>query len=326
MTSTTDTTGHPDVAEISDLTEGLLPPSRTAEVRRHLDECELCADVHDSLEEIRGLLGTMPGPPRMPAEIAGRIDAALAAEALLGATAPETLAAPTLVSASRVTSDEDRKVGENPGAHVSRETSPTADRPSGRAHAATGPGRKDRKEGKERNRGSRRGRIVLGAVFTAAVLGAGSLFIQSLGDHKSSDTAQGHPTSSADTFSKGKLESEVSALLPTKSSTIQGTSSESPWHAAVDPGGAESSTKTPKTLKELTGSLPDCIRQGVNRGDTDVLGFKKGTYNGTAAYLVVLPDASDNSRVMAYVVDAACVSQPTSTPGKILLTQSFAHS
>jgi hypothetical protein len=64
----------------------------------------------------------------------------------------------------------------------------------------------------------------------------------------------------------------------------------------------------------------------VDRGNTDVLGFKKGTYNGTAAYLVVLPDASDNSRVMAYVVDAACVSQPTSTPGKVLLTQSFAHS
>ena len=89
MTSTTDTAGHPDVAEISDLTEGLLPPSRTADVRRHLDGCALCADVYASLEEIRGLLGTLPGPPRMPADIAGRIDAALAAEALLNATAPE---------------------------------------------------------------------------------------------------------------------------------------------------------------------------------------------------------------------------------------------
>ena len=55
MTSTTDTAGHPDVAEISDLTEGLLTTARTADVRRHLDECELCADVHASLEEIRGL-------------------------------------------------------------------------------------------------------------------------------------------------------------------------------------------------------------------------------------------------------------------------------
>ncbi|WP_375165481.1 zf-HC2 domain-containing protein, partial [Streptomyces sp.] len=89
MTSTTDRAKHPDVAEISDLTEGLLPPERTADVRRHLDECELCADVHASLEEIRGLLGTMPGPPRMPAEVAGRIDAALAAEALLQSTAPD---------------------------------------------------------------------------------------------------------------------------------------------------------------------------------------------------------------------------------------------
>ncbi|MFJ9244335.1 anti-sigma factor family protein [Streptomyces sp. NPDC101776] len=323
MTSTTDTAGHPDVAEISDLTEGLLPPSRTAEVQRHLDECELCADVHDSLDEIRGLLGTMPGPPRMPAEVAGRIDAALAAEALLSVTTPESLAAPTLVSASRVTSDENSEDREHAGAHVSRETSPTAARPSGHAHAATGPGRRDRKE---RNRGGRRGRIVLGAVFTAAVLGAGSLFIQSLGDHNSSDSAHGNPTSSADTFSKGKLESQVSDLLSSKSATNQGVKSGGPWNAATEPSGAESSIKTPKTLIEPSGSIPDCIRQGVDRGTTNVLGFKKGTYNGTAAYLVVLPDASDNSRVTAYVVDAACVSRQTSTPGKVLLTQSFPHS
>lgn len=60
MTSTADTEQHPDVSEISDLTDGLLSPSRTAEVREHLDSCALCADVHASLEEIRGLLGTLP--------------------------------------------------------------------------------------------------------------------------------------------------------------------------------------------------------------------------------------------------------------------------
>ncbi|MFJ5308013.1 anti-sigma factor family protein [Streptomyces sp. NPDC088350] len=318
MTSTTDTTGHPDVAEISDLTEGLLPPSRTAEVQRHLDECELCADVHDSLEEIRGLLGALPGPPRMPAEIASRIDTALAAEALLGADAPESLSTPTLVSAYRATSGEDREGTET---HVSRETSPPSDRPSGRAHAATGPGRK------ERNRGGRRGRIVLGAVFTAAVLGAGSLFIQSLGDHKSSDTAQGNPTSSADTFSKGKLESQVSELLSTKTATSQGaTGGEKPWKAETDPGTGKSSTKTPQTLIKPSDGIPDCVRQGIDRGNEDVLGSKQGTYDGKAAYLVVLPDASDNSRVTAYVVDGACTSRQTSTPGKVLLTRSYPRS
>ncbi|WP_373569073.1 anti-sigma factor family protein, partial [Streptomyces alfalfae] len=81
MTATTDSAGHPEVTEISDLTEGLLSPSRTSAVRRHLDGCELCADVYASLEEIRDTLGTLPEPPRMPADIAGRIDAALAAEA-----------------------------------------------------------------------------------------------------------------------------------------------------------------------------------------------------------------------------------------------------
>ena len=311
MTSTTETAGHPDVAEISDLTEGLLPPSRATEVRQHLDECELCADVHDSLEEIRGLLGTMPGPPRMPAEIATRIDAALAAEALLGATAPETLAAPTLVSASRSVS------GEDTGTHVSRETSPPADRPSGRAHAATGPGRKDR------SRSGRRGRIVLGAVFTAAVLGAGSLFLQSLGDHKTSDAAHVNPTSAADTFSKGKLQSEVSDLLSTRTATSRGTTgSGRPYKAETVPGNGEPSTKT---LIQPSDPIPTCIRQGINRGNEDVLGSKQGTYDGTAVYLVVLPDASDNSRVTAYIVDAACVSGQTSTPGKVLLTQSYAH-
>jgi len=315
VTSTTDTAGHPDVAEISDLTEGLLPPSRTTEVRQHLDECELCADVFESLEEIRGLLGTLPGPPRMPAEIAGRIDAALAAEALLGATAPETLAAPTLVSASRSVS------GEDTGTHVSRETSPQADRPSGRPHAATGPGRQDR------GRGGRRGRIVLGAVFTAAVLGAGSLFLQSLGDHKTSDAAHGNPTSAADTFSKGKLESEVADLLSTKTATSRGAGTGDSLNAATVPeDGTKSSTKTPQTLIQPSGTIPNCIRQGIDRGNEDVLGAKKGTYNGKAAYLVVLPDASDSTRVTAYIVDAGCVSPQTSTPGKVLLTESYPRS
>lgn len=70
MTSTTGTgehpTGeHPEVSEISELTDGLLSPSRTAELRDHLATCPLCDDVYASLEEIRSLLGTLPGPLRI---------------------------------------------------------------------------------------------------------------------------------------------------------------------------------------------------------------------------------------------------------------------
>ncbi|MGW7403079.1 anti-sigma factor family protein [Streptomyces sp. NPDC054833] len=301
MTSTTDTTGHPDVAEISDLTEGLLPPTRTADVRRHLDECELCTDVFTSLEEIRGLLGTLPGPVRMPDDVAGRIDAALAAEALLQTTTPESADTPVLVPASPGLSDED---AESP---VSRETSTPADRPAGRPHPATGPGRKNR------GRGRRRRTVVLGAVFTAALLGAGSLFLESLGNDQ--------PTTAAhDSFSSGSLKGQVTDLLTTKKGLQPG--SQKPRL------GIESETDTPgstaKTLIQPQIPVPGCVRQGINNAG-NVLGAQKGTYEGTDAYLVVLPDAGDNTRVTAYVVDATCVSKEAAAPGKVLLTQSLAR-
>lgn len=125
MTSTTDTAGHPDVAEISDLTEGLLPPDRSTDIRRHLDACELCADVHASLEEIRELLGSAPQAQRMPDDVAERIDAALTAEAILGTFAPDSADAPL--------SGPDASVHESDDAPVSREHRPRLSvRPAGR--------------------------------------------------------------------------------------------------------------------------------------------------------------------------------------------------
>ncbi len=201
VTSTNDKAEHPDVAEISDLTEGLLPADRRDAVRRHLDRCELCADVHASLEDIRGLLGTVPGPPRMPADVAGRIDAALAAEALLHATAPVTDGEDENVTAGTAAAD---------GAplHVSRETSaPSSDRPAGRPRSSTtGPGRKPRLRARSRRA------AVLGAAFAVAALGLGSVVLSSLNGGGGPDDEQ-RTTTAADTFSEGKLEEQVNDLL-----------------------------------------------------------------------------------------------------------------
>jgi len=286
VTSTTDTTGHPDVAEISDLTEGLLTPTRSADVRRHLDECELCADVHASLEEIRGLLGSLPGPPRMPDEIAGRIDAALAAEALLNATAPESVEAPALADA-----------------HVSRETSVAADRPAGHARAATtGPGRKGR------SRGGRRRIAVLGTVFTVAALGLGSVLLSSFNDGKPSA-----PTTQADAFSGKKVETQVSELLAQGS----GEGSRAPRSLGAN-------TVPENHLKnQPVPQVPSCVLRGIGRDD-EALAAKKGTYDGDAAYLVLMLNAKDSSRVDAYVVDAGCEKDPSSS-AKVLLTHSYAR-
>ncbi|MDQ0909267.1 anti-sigma factor RsiW [Streptomyces canus] len=300
MTSTTDTAGHPDVAEISDLTEGLLPASRTADVRRHLDECELCADMHASLEEIRGLLGTLPGPPQMPADVAGRIDAALAAEALLQATAPEVVNAPAPVETT----------------HVSRETSSAAVRPTGHAHTATtGPGRKDRKD---RKRSERRKVAVLGAVFTVAALGFGTVLLSALDDGKPTDAPHGQATT-ADTFSASGLEKQVSDLLTEKSAS--GGGSRTP-HTSMGANNVPGSGD-PRIL--VTPEVPQCIQNGIHTSDSP-LATEDGVYKGTDAVLVVLRDPSDSTRVTAYIMDASCVKNAPTGTAKVLLKQSYARS
>ncbi|MDQ0582149.1 hypothetical protein [Streptomyces rishiriensis] len=299
MTSTKDTTGHPDVAEISDLTEGLLAPSRSGDVRRHLEACELCADVHASLEEIRGLLGTLPGPPRMPDDVAHRIDAALAAEALLNSTAPENAdASPT---ADALTSDAD-------ALHVSRETTTATDRPAGRAHATTGPGRK------ERRRGGRRKIAVLGAVLTAAALGLGSVLVSSLTDGGGPGTSA-HQSAGPDTFFASGLEGRVTDLLA-KTTDTRGSHS----LGIQESGVASPSGGPPQLFRQPV--VPSCVQQGIGRSDA-ALAVEEGTYQGTDALLVVLPDTSDSTRIDAYVMDKTCVDHPASSPAKVLLTRSY---
>lgn len=307
MTSTTDTAGHPEVEELSDLSEGLLPSARTADVRRHLDYCALCADVYDSLEEIRGLLGTVSGPPRMPDDVASRIDAALAAEALLNATAPDTAAnAPSCDLAV---------------AHVSRETSPSFsdDRPSGHARAATGPGRTPR---------TRRGRrvVALGAVIAAAALGLGALLVQTLGnDSGKAPTTAAPETDAAHTYSESSLQSQVAGLLAAKKTNEGRSGSARPWSAESDSGTTGSTGMRPnKTFQDTTVNVPSCIGTAIHTNEA-LLAADKGVYQGRAVYLVVTPAASDNTRVTAYIVDAACV-QSSAPTGKVLLTHSYARS
>lgn len=298
MTSTADTTQHPDVSEISDLAEGLLSPSRSAAVRLHLDACPLCADVRTSLEEIRGLLGTLPGPPRMPAEIAGRIDAALAAEALLNATAPDTAA------------DVSR---ETPRSRPT-ETAPTASRPAGRSSAATGPGRP---------RGPRRRRVAaLGAVFGAAALGLSLFFVQSgvlntggTDADTKSDTAV--TAAGASRFDGLPVEAAAQAVLQ------QNGTFKAPQDTGPDPftaeGGGDGHERT------LPGALPDCVKAGTQRQEA-VLGFRQGDYQGRNAYLVVLPDTADSTRVQVYVLDASCTTGSEKGQAEVLLRESVPRS
>ncbi|MFE0700221.1 hypothetical protein [Streptomyces sp. NPDC058872] len=317
MTSTADradTTQHPDVSEISDLTEGLLPPTRSAAVRRHVDGCALCGDVRTSLEEIRSLLGTLPGPSRMPADIAGRIDAALAAEALLSATSPEDN-----TPVSRETppvSDE----GPSPTAPAPATDRPTQTRPAGHPRATTGPGR---------SRAPRRRRIALlstiGAAFGAVLLGA-SLYLSHTGTvtaGRSADTEKADTLTEAaatGSFSGALIEDRVHDLLAGEHApkTPQGLSNEST--------SAQVEGNTPRSSG--TGDVPECVLAGTGRSD-EVLGYERGDYQGAPAYLLVLADPGDSTRVRAYVLAASCANgsgQDGQPVAELLVSQTYPRS
>lgn len=304
MTSTTDAAQHPDVSEISDLAEGLLSPTRSAAVRRHLDDCPLCADVRTSLEEIRGLLGTLPGPPRMPAEIAGRIDAALAAEALLHATAPEGDPA--------VSRETPRPTGA-PRQAPAPSTAPG--RPSGRPRGATGPGRPAP---------SRRRRIglvsTLGAAFGAVILGTGIFLAQgggvpTAGQAEESRRADAAASAGLTPFSGTPVEERVRSLL------TEGETARSPH--GIGPESLSEGTTTPAPRRALP--VPACVLAGTGRTD-GVIAQEKGEYAGSPAYLLVLTDHADSGRVQAYVLDASCADrslEATGDPAKVLFTRSL---
>lgn len=306
MTSTTGTAQHPDVSEISDLAEGLLAPSRQAQVKEHLDGCALCADVRASLDEIRGLLGTLPGPHRMPADIAGRIDAALAAEALLSATSPD--GEPADVSRETAAPSTQETAGV-------RDTSASAGRPAGRPRAAAGPGRNPRR---------RRRTAILGAAFGVAAVGMSVLLLQSV--HTADDTGprkaeqEASAAKEGPTYSEDNLQGRVHTLLAANSgqNVPADTTQKVPRSGDEPPVSAWSSPNSPKKAVDV----PPCIQQGIGRSEAP-LAAEQGTYEGTQAYLVVLPSAGDPSRVQVYVVNAACVGTAPSGKAEILVTHTY---
>ncbi|MFF2780425.1 hypothetical protein ACFVU3_36665 [Streptomyces sp. NPDC058052] len=311
MTTTdkADTAQHPDVSEISDLTEGLLSPSRASTIRRHVDGCSLCADVRSSLEEIRGLLGTLPGPPRMPAEIAGRIDAALAAEALLDATAPDTartVSRETVASDSSVSRETTRP---SPAARSTEGRATASDRPQGRPRAATGPGR-----GRTRPRGRFAALAGLGGTLVAAFCALGLYALTQNGSPEPHAVKADAPASAPlSAFSGEPVEDRVQSLL-TEDLTARTPKGQQPESLS-----AEQTPNLGTAQRNSDTALPGCVLAGTGRQDA-VLASERGEYEGVSAYLLVLPDRADSTRVQAYVVSASCTGD---TPAQLLQSASY---
>jgi hypothetical protein len=76
---------HLDYEALADLAEGLLDDDLAASAAEHLADCGECRERSAELADVSRLLAETPVPP-MPAELAARIDAALAAESVSTAT------------------------------------------------------------------------------------------------------------------------------------------------------------------------------------------------------------------------------------------------
>lgn len=290
---------HPEVAEIADLSEGLLPVDRGAEVRLHLAHCALCTDVLASLEEIRGLLGTLPGAQRMPADVAGRIDAALAAEALLDSTR----------------SDVPRGTSPTDGGGVPRGTSAAA--PGGRPASSTGPGRSGTYGSRPGGRRSRR--LLLAAASVAAVVVLGGVVYEagSGNQSRSSGDASAMRSGSDTSPGAGSVAGQVQRLLAGQS-TAAGPDIEStmaPNHADTPKFGQSTS---PAASPGPT-AVPACVLNATHRTQVP-LAAQHEVFNGTEAYLLVLPHPADATRVDAYVVNASCT---TAGPGAVLFRGTY---
>lgn len=236
----------------------------------------------------------------MPAEIAGRIDAALAAEALLNAT---TLDVDAHVS---------RETASAPATHPSPAPAAT-DRPAGRPRAATGPGR-------HKNR--RRRNAALGAVFGAAALGMSLFFVQGgiqtlsgeSGDKKTDTAASGVAT---DQFDGRSVESRIQELLQPQG-TLKDPNGTPPESLSAESGGDT-------TKRGMAEPLPNCVKAGTGRADA-VLAFQRGNYQGTPAYLVVLPQGTDGTHVQAFVLDASCADGGGQAKAEVLMTRAYPRS
>ena len=317
--------GHPDVAEISALTEDLLSRERAdGTSQAHLPTASLCADVHASLEEIRGSLGTLPGPVRMPADVAGRIDAALAAEALLDASSSDASAVSRETEPHLQSANVDRRAiarrtkRRHAAAAVSRETAVRAircARPScGTSQRSEPPGTAPSRQAfaplalGRPCRGRRGGRSQASAVSSCSPLDSPAPPPAAASRDDQERTAR----------SRRRAEKQVQGLLAKQESAEKSQGR----RRTPDLKSQQSPENNPLAGRRGLGARPASVRASTVRIAPSPSTRRPRT-RAAPAILVVLPHRDDPQRVDAYVVDRSCVSGESTGPGEVLTTHTY---
>jgi hypothetical protein len=240
----------------------------------------------------------------MPADVAGRIDAALAAEALLDATLPHV---------PRETSAEPASTSGRAG-DVPRGTSSA---PSGHPGGSTGPGRK-RRLGDQLSTWRRRGLLAVTGAVGTALLG-GAIYAATSGSSSGSS-----PASLDSARQKGAAAGASDQVAGQVRDLLAGLSL-----AGRQQTSATEQGPTPMLKPNSTGSVmqpdgthvdvPSCVLKATHRTQPP-LAAERDSFQGRPSYLVVLPHPNDDKRVDAYVVNASCTS---TSPGAVLFQGTY---
>ncbi|MFC1417583.1 anti-sigma factor family protein [Streptacidiphilus cavernicola] len=292
--SAPDAFGHPSVETVAEYLEDLLPPADAAQLGAHLADCADCAETLAALREVSALLEASPAPV-LPDDVAVRIDAALAAQALLDA-APDPgpgPAAPKPLKTPGAADDASTAPGGPRGAAAPAGTAPGGARPP------AGPGR-------GRSRGWRRAVLGLAALAVVGVIGtaivqSGGGAVQTSGTAKSASGTGAQPPSAAVAAGIPSLGALTEAKLPQqlKPLLLPGTAG---LHPQVQTG-----TANAPAASAGPADLPSCVLTAVGRTGQEPLGVGRGVYAGTPVFALVYTDpAHPQGPADAYLVDASC--------------------
>ncbi len=270
----TSDTGHVPAEVLADAAEGLLPAAEQSAVDEHLAHCTDCRQVAVDLRDIPTLLAAAPSP-RMPDDVAMRIEAALQAEPPLTASTPRE--AITTPARARRTRRMPVWIGAAAAAVL------------GVTGAVLGLRALDAPESS-----------------TSSVSGAA---LEADGAAEAPDATLAAPPDSRD-YTADTLDEQVQALLGTDDAAADGREA-APGavpglgDTSGEPSLASGATEELGSLTTPTG-LAACIEALTGRTGVTPLAVDFATYEGQPAAILVLPDPTDNVYLDVRVVGAAC--------------------
>ncbi|MDH6127660.1 hypothetical protein [Kitasatospora sp. GP82] len=286
---------HPDIDLLADLAEDLVAPDEVPALQRHLADCPDCAETYSALAEVRDLLGAAEAPP-LPADVAERIDAALAAEAAGLRTPTPRVTQSEELSGPPAPSRSAPAAARSLSAPPRRPASGTG--PDAPAAPGAGPGRSGRR---------RRGRLLLGAAAVIAVLGLGGLLVQqnqqtgradgasAAATHQAADRQHPAVAPGIPVFQDDQLADQVHQLMAAQA-TPKAPS------AAAQPEGAN----TPELSGRLPAAVPDCLSSATGHSTDTPLAVSHGRYGSAEVTALVYPLPDRPGSLDVYLVTPSC--------------------